>query len=71
MLLLDLNKAFDLIWHKGLLLKLCNYKFSDHILKIINSFLEDRFFNTEPTDISCIPNLTMTGQMTASKKYVS
>lgn len=25
-------------------------------------------FNTKPTDISCIPKPTMSGQMTASKK---
>lgn len=36
--LLDLNKAFDSVWHKGLLLKLHKYKFLDQILKIISGF---------------------------------
>jgi hypothetical protein len=27
-------------------------------------------FNTKPTDISCIPNPTMSGQMIDSKKYM-
>lgn len=44
MVLLDLIKAFDSVCHKGLLLKLHKYKFPDHILKIINSFLSDRSF---------------------------
>lgn len=29
-----------------------------------------KLFNTKPTDISCIPNPTMSGQMTASKKHI-
>lgn len=47
MLLLDLNKAFDMVWHKGLLLKLERYKFPDHILKIISSFLMDISFKVK------------------------
>lgn len=44
MVLLDLNKAFDTVWHNGLLFKLHYNKFPDHILKIIDSFLNDRIF---------------------------
>ena len=39
---LDISKAFDKVWHKGLLLKLSSYGVSGHILGIIKSFLSGR-----------------------------
>lgn len=42
--LLELNKAFDTVWHDGLLLNLNKYSFSLHIIKIIDSYLKDRKF---------------------------
>ncbi|GFV48987.1 probable RNA-directed DNA polymerase from transposon BS [Trichonephila clavipes] len=37
MLFLDINKAFDKIWHDGLISKMMRLGFSDQILKIIHS----------------------------------
>ena len=39
---LDISKAFDKVWHKGLLLKLSSYGVSGRILGIIKSFLSGR-----------------------------
>ena len=39
---LDILKAFDKIWHAGLLHKLKAYVVRDSILSIIESFLQDR-----------------------------
>lgn len=43
-ILLDIEKAFDSIWHNGLIYKLKKYGFPLHIVKIIKSFLTDRAF---------------------------
>jgi hypothetical protein len=40
---LDLKKAFDRVWHQGLVEKLRAYGFAGKILKWINDFLRDRF----------------------------
>ena len=40
----DIASAFDKVWHKGLLLKLINLKFPNHIISWINEFLTDRTF---------------------------
>lgn len=47
MVLLDLNKAFDSVWHDGLLLKHNNPNFPAHILSIISSFLKNRFLTVK------------------------
>ena len=39
---LDISKAFDRLWHAGLLHKLKSYGISDHILGFISSFLSNR-----------------------------
>lgn len=39
---LDISKAFDKVWHTGLLCKLKSYGISGHIYQIIESFLSDR-----------------------------
>lgn len=44
MVILDIEKAFDTIWHEGLLHKLLKLKFSIIIIKIIQSFLADRSY---------------------------
>ena len=39
---LDISKAFDKVWHKGLLLKLSSYGISGRLLAVIGSFLSGR-----------------------------
>lgn len=41
---LDIEKAFDRVYHKGLLYKLIRLGFDPFIIKIFNSFLSDRRF---------------------------
>lgn len=42
MVLLDIEKAFDSVWHDGLLHKLLSLKFPIWLVKIIQSYLSDR-----------------------------
>ncbi|GFS76399.1 probable RNA-directed DNA polymerase from transposon BS [Trichonephila clavipes] len=44
MLFVDIAKAFDKIWHDGLISKMMRLGFSDQILKIIHSYLNSREF---------------------------
>ncbi|KAG5666508.1 hypothetical protein PVAND_014532 [Polypedilum vanderplanki] len=44
LVLLDVEKAFDRVWHDGLIYKMIRLKFNTNIIKIINSFLRDRSF---------------------------
>ncbi|GFU19909.1 RNA-directed DNA polymerase from mobile element jockey [Trichonephila clavipes] len=41
---LDVEKAFDRVWHDGLLLKLIELNFPPYIIMIINNFLKNRTF---------------------------
>lgn len=45
MILLDIKAAFDSVWHNGLIYKMIKLNFPIHIIKIIHSFLSERFFN--------------------------
>lgn len=44
LLTLDIEKAFDTVWHNGLLLKLLKIKTPLYLIKLIKSFLENRTF---------------------------
>lgn len=44
MVLLDIEKAFDCVWHTGLIYKLHLQNVPTHLLKIIMSFISDREF---------------------------
>ena len=39
---LDISKAFDKVWHEGLILKLNQYGISENLLRLIKRFLKDR-----------------------------
>lgn len=44
MILLDIEKAFDSIWHDGLIYKLIKMKLSTYLVKMINVFIRNRKF---------------------------
>jgi retron-type reverse transcriptase len=41
---LDIEKAFDITWHSGLLYKLSELSFSTNVIKLISSLLTNRKF---------------------------
>jgi hypothetical protein len=42
---LDIDKAFDKVWHLGLINKLIEAEFPSYLIKMIHSFLENRTFH--------------------------
>lgn len=59
MVLLDVEKAFDTVWHDGLIFKLIKLNLPTYLVKMIQSFLSDRSFcvkiNQEQSDFVSIP----------------
>jgi Reverse transcriptase (RNA-dependent DNA polymerase)/Endonuclease-reverse transcriptase len=45
MVLLDIEKAFDSIWHDGMIYKLIKLKIPSYLIRLIDSFIRDRQFN--------------------------
>ena len=39
---LDISKAFDKVWHKGLIYKLRQYDFTENLLTLLTDFLSNR-----------------------------
>jgi hypothetical protein len=52
---LDIEKAFDTIWHLDLLYKLSELKFSVSLIKLISSFLSQRKFRVSVKGEMCTP----------------
>ena len=52
---LDIEKAFDTVWHSGILYKLIGYGFPPYIVRLIASYLKDRkmyvFYNSKKSKI--------------------
>jgi methyl coenzyme M reductase subunit D len=44
MVLIDVEKAFDRVWHQGLIFKLIKFKFPRNYVKIVSAFLKNRSF---------------------------
>lgn len=49
-LLLDLQKAFDKVWHQGLIYKLIQHNIPDSFIHIINNYLTNRSFTVRVSD---------------------
>lgn len=47
MVVLDIQKGFDSVWHVGLIHKMGYYGFPDYLSKLINSYLTDRTFKVK------------------------
>ncbi|GFW95079.1 RNA-directed DNA polymerase from mobile element jockey [Trichonephila clavipes] len=44
---LDVKKAFDRMWHDGLIYKLIKLKFPTYLVKIVHNYLDNRTFNVK------------------------
>ncbi|GFT99336.1 RNA-directed DNA polymerase from mobile element jockey [Trichonephila clavipes] len=49
---LDVKKAFDRMWHDGLIYKMIKLKFPNYLVKIIHNYLDNRTFNVKINSIS-------------------
>ncbi|GFY08599.1 RNA-directed DNA polymerase from mobile element jockey [Trichonephila clavipes] len=45
--ILDVEKAFDRVWHDGLIFKMIKLNFPSYIIHLINSYLSDRTFQVK------------------------
>ncbi|GFW22560.1 RNA-directed DNA polymerase from mobile element jockey [Trichonephila clavipes] len=61
MLFVDIAKAFDKIWHDGLLSKMMRLGFWDQILKIIHSYLNSREFRVRVENCLSSPRPVKSG----------
>ncbi|GFW73989.1 RNA-directed DNA polymerase from mobile element jockey [Trichonephila clavipes] len=60
-LFVDIAKAFDKIWHDGLVFKMMRLGFSDQILKIIHSYLNSREFRVRVENCLSSPRPVKSG----------
>ncbi|GFW46649.1 probable RNA-directed DNA polymerase from transposon BS [Trichonephila clavipes] len=61
MLFVDIAKAFDKIWHDGLLSKMMRLGFSDQLMKIIHSYLNSHEFRVRVENSLFTPHLILSG----------
>ena len=58
MALLDIEKAFDNVWHDGLIFKLHNHNFPIYLIKIIKNYLYNRAFRVSLQNV-CSDSFTI------------
>ena len=61
LVLLDIEKAFDTVWHEGLIHKLANHNLPIYILKILQSYLKNRTFIFKSNKVSSTERLIAAG----------
>ncbi|UYV62024.1 hypothetical protein LAZ67_1007530 [Cordylochernes scorpioides] len=45
--LLDFKKAFDMVWHRGLIIELTSYNFPQKFIRFLKNYLQDRTFSVK------------------------
>ena len=61
LVLLDVEKAFDTVWHNGLIYKLMISNMPTYLCKIIANFINDRIFVVEVNNKLSSPKHITTG----------
>ena len=61
MVLLDIQKAFDCVWHTGLIYKMIKLGFSPNLIKVIHSYLKSREFIVNVENSSSRPRKIKAG----------
>lgn len=61
MIVLDIEKAFDTVWHNGLIYKLLKANIPKYLCKLIANFLADRTFVVAVNDTISSPKPVLTG----------
>ena len=61
MILIDMEKAFDTVWHDGLLHKLSKFDTPTYLIKLIASFLRDRSFIVDVNGKKSSPKIMPAG----------
>jgi Reverse transcriptase (RNA-dependent DNA polymerase)/Endonuclease-reverse transcriptase len=61
MLLLDFSKAFDVVWHDGIIHKLVNSDTPTYITRIIQSYLSNRQFSVHTNDAQSVSHPVTAG----------
>lgn len=74
MVLLDVEKAFDTVWHDGLIFKLIRLNFPTYLIKIVQSFLYERSFcvqiGNEISDYVSVPAGVPQGSVLGPLLYI-
>lgn len=58
---LDIARAFDTVWHAGLIFKLVKFKFPRHLIYLLHSFLHQRKFQSSWLNTLSSPRLIRAG----------
>ena len=58
---LDITRAFDRVWHDGLIAKLFYYNFNPYLIQIIENYLKNRRFVVTVGDVTSAPRALRAG----------